>query len=64
MRQYPNNNQPWNCFIMIVLYSSYLKAMLISTLKQDRREYLMGIYIRGIDEKVEAFSSDGHRLSK
>ncbi|WP_201581509.1 hypothetical protein [Psychrobacter glacincola] len=49
---------------MIVLYSSYLKAMLISTPKQDRREYLMGIYIRGIDERVEAFSSDGHRLSK
>ncbi len=38
--------------------------MLISTPKQDRREYLMGIYIRGIDEKVEAFSSDGYRLSK
>ena len=38
--------------------------MLISTPKQDRREYLMGIYIRGIDERVEAFSSDGHRLSK
>lgn len=49
---------------MIVLYSSYLKAMLISTLKQDRRAYLMGIYIRGIDKRVEAFSSDGHRLSK
>tara|TARA_R110002124_G_scaffold129501_1_gene291090 strand:- start:1140 stop:1757 length:618 start_codon:yes stop_codon:yes gene_type:complete len=49
---------------MIVLYSSYLKAMLISTPKQDRREYLMGIYIRGIDERVEAFSSDGHRLNK
>ena len=49
---------------MVSLYMSYLKAMLISTSKQDTREYLMGIYIRGIDERVEAFSSDGYRLSK
>ena len=49
---------------MISLYSSYLKAMLISTSKHEVREYLKGVFFRCVGGRVEAFSSDGHRLSK
>lgn len=47
---------------LIELKTAYLKAMLCAAAKSDVRYYLEGVYFVGGDNKVLAYSTDGHQL--
>lgn len=47
---------------LIELKTAYLKAMLCATAKADVRYYLEGVYFVGGENKVLAYSTDGHQL--
>lgn len=47
---------------LIELKTAYLKAMLCAAAKEDVRYYLEGVYFVGGDNKVLAYSTDGHQL--
>ncbi len=47
---------------LIELKRAYLKAMLCAAAKEDVRYYLEGVYFVGGDNKVLAYSTDGHQL--
>lgn len=47
---------------LIKLKTAYLKAMLCAAAKSDVRYYLEGVYFVGGDNKVLAYSTDGHQL--
>ena len=47
---------------LIELKTAYLKAMLCAAAKEDVRYYLEGVYFVGGENKVLAYSTDGHQL--
>jgi len=47
---------------LIELKTAYLKAMLCAAAKSDVRYYLEGVYFVGGENKVLAYSTDGHQL--
>lgn len=49
---------------MINLSMDYLKAMLVCVPTHEIRYYLCGINFVGVKNKVSAYATDGHRISK
>lgn len=49
---------------MINLSMDYLKAMLVCVPTHEVRYYLCGINFVGVKNKVSAYATDGHRISK